>query len=170
MTETQYLTVKPGATLRILSEENNRWVGIKPLGSFSAKEVSVYEYPTTARRAFVNLAEAVRTSNDAGYSRRILEALAGIHVNDSVRDALVAVYVQPSADGREALAEAFAAILDGHEKFDTARFIHHATSDSTADNDGESGKWSYNRTHQAEAQKTTIESIPEDGDGETVIL
>jgi hypothetical protein len=168
MTES-FIDIKPGSVIKVLGE-NGQWYTAKSSTYGAAAPEPQYEYPTTARRAFVNLAEAVRTSIDAGYSRRILEALAGIHVNDSVRDALVAVYVQPSADGREALAEAFAAILDGHEKFDTARFIHHATSDSTADNDGESGKWSYNRTHQAEAQKTTIESIPEDGDGETVIL
>lgn len=131
-----------------------------------------YEYPTSARRAFVNLSEAIRTINEPGWSRRMLEALAGIHVTDAVRDALVVRYVEHSADDRVVLSGAFADILDGtHEKFDAARFIHHATSDSDADDDGESGKWSYNRLHQAEAQKTTIESVDDDGEAtETVVI
>lgn len=130
-----------------------------------------YEYPTTARRAFVNLAEAVRTIDDDKGVRRMLEALAGLHVNEELRHHLTFVYANLRGTvGRERMAKDLALLLDGQEKFHAGRFIHHATSDSTADDDGESGKWSYNRTHQAEAQKTTIEAVPEDGEGETVIL
>jgi hypothetical protein len=139
-----------------------------------------YEYPTTARRAFVNLSEAIRTFNEEKGLRNMLLSLAGMHVNESLRLQLVVAYMQfleddwgsetPIKVRRSVLAHRLAMLLDGQEKFDTARFIHHATSDSTADDDGESGKWSYNRLHQAEAQKTTIESVPDDGEGETVIL
>lgn len=117
-----------------------------------------FEYPTTARRAFVNLAEAIRTIDTVNSSRRILEAVAGLHVTDGVRIALAAVYAENSADDREALAREMSLVLQGQEKFDGARFVYHATSDSTADDDSEEGKWSFNRTHQAEAQKTTIEA------------
>lgn len=130
-----------------------------------------FEYPTTARRAFVNLSEAVRVIGDGGKEvRRMLEALAGIHVSEEIRAQLTEIYLNNRANDREPIAEGLALLLDGHEKFDSARFIHHATSGSTADDDSDEGKWSYNRTHQAEAQKTTIEGFDGLGEGETVVL
>lgn len=171
MTETQYLSIQPGAKLRILSEEGE-WVAAKAASPTRVELTDTqYEYPTTARRAFVNLAEAVRTMDeDPKNVCTMLTALAGLHVTEVTRSSLLIAYAENSADDREVLARLFSLILDGQEKFDTARFIHHATSDSVADDDSESGKWSFNRTHQAEAQKTTIESVPEDGEGETVIV
>jgi hypothetical protein len=129
-----------------------------------------HEYPTTARRAFVNLSEAIRQLGSPKETRTMLTALAGLHVDETTRANLTQIYLEQQASDRIDMARAMAALLDGREKFDTARFIHHATSDSEADDDSDQGKWSYNRTHQAEAQKTTIESVPEDGEGETVVL
>jgi hypothetical protein len=125
-----------------------------------------YEYPTTARRAFVNLAEAVRTSVENPRDvRDILIALANLHVSEGLRALLVESYIMSASDDREAIATKLAALLDGLEKFHAGRFIHHATSDSDADDDGDGGKWSYNRTHPEDALKTTIET-----DEETVVL
>lgn len=123
-----------------------------------------FEYPTTARRAFVNLSEAIRTHNDGHGLRDMLVAIAGLHMDEASRETVLRSYLAntPLLPGepvhRDNLANSLARLLDGTEKFDAARFIHHATSDSDADDDGDEGKWSYNRTHQAEAQKTTIES------------
>lgn len=126
-----------------------------------------FEYPTTARRAFVNLADAIRTMlTDPKNTRTMLTALAGLHVDELTRSNLVIAYASNSADDREVIAERFALVLSGAEKFDVERFLFHATSDSTADDDSAEGKWAYNRTHQAEAQKTTIEA----GSGEVVEL
>lgn len=136
-------------------------------------ETQQFEYPTTARRAFVNLAEAVRTVNDGRGVRNMLTAIAGLHMSEVDRWVVLTTYMantphRPDFDEvhRQNLAESLARLLEGREKFDGARFVHHAISDSTADDDGEGGKWSYNRLHPEEAQKTTIEG----GDGETVIL
>lgn len=130
-----------------------------------------FTYPTTARRAFVNLSDAIRQLGSEDETRGMLLALANLHVHDVTKSNLALLYLEHQGSDRIDMARAMARLLDGHEKFDTARFIHHATSDSTADNDGESGKWSYNRTHQAEAQKTTIEAVSDDGESsETVIL
>jgi hypothetical protein len=126
---------------------------------------SEYEYPTTARRAFVNLSEAVRTIDEPKAVRRMLTALAGLHVGETARADLTLLYLEHQGSDRISMAESFALVLDGQEKFDTHRFIHHATSDSDADDDSEAGKWSYNRIHQAKAQKTTIE-----GGDETIVI
>jgi hypothetical protein len=129
-----------------------------------------FEYPTTARRAFVSLAEAVRQLGTPKEVRMMLTALAGLHVDEPTRANLTLIFLEQQASSREDMARAMATLLDGAEKFDTARFMHHATSDSEVDDDSDAGKWSFNRTHQAEAQKTTIESVPDEGDGETVVL
>ena len=130
----------------------------------SLGEKPVYEYPTTARRAFVNLAEAVRTINETHSMRDMLVAIAGLHMDEDDRQVVLMTYlanipfrVSFSPVHRENLASSLARLLDGREKFHAGRFIHHATSDSTADDDGTEGKWSYNRLHPEEAQKTTIE-------------
>jgi hypothetical protein len=137
-----------------------------------------YEYPTTARRAFVDLAEAVRTINDGKGVRNMLTAMAGLHMTEEDRWVVLTTYManlphRPDFMDvhRQNLAEALARLLEGREKFDGARFVHHATSDSTEDNDSDEGKWSFNRLHQAEAQKTTIEAVGEDGESsETVVM
>lgn len=135
-----------------------------------------YEYPTTARRAFVNLSEAVRTINDGHGLRDMLVAVAGLHMDEESRYIVLMSFlanVPPFGEEefhRENIAQSLARLLDGQEKFHAGRFIHHATSDSDADDDGEGGKWSYNRLHPEDAQRTTIESVPDDGEGETVVL
>lgn len=142
-----------------------------------------HEYPTTARRAFVNLAEAVRTVNDGSGLRNLLTAIAGLHMDETYRYILLTTVLDKIPLGwghstdwrpevtinRENVALALANLLDGREKFHAGRFIHHAISDSTADDDGEGGKWSYNRMHPEDAQKTTIESIGDDGEATETI-
>lgn len=174
MTE-NILSMKPGDKIKILGE-NGEWHFAKMASSASAERSEIFEYPTTARRAFVALAEAVRTINDGKGARNMLNAIAGLHMAEEDRMVVLRTYLAntPLADlgpvHRQSLAESLARLLEGREKFDGARFVHHATSDSTEDNDSDEGKWSFNRLHQAEAQKTTIESVPDDGDGETVTL
>ncbi len=142
-----------------------------------------FRYPHTPRRAFINLAEAIRRLNSGEDEyQSVDEALeAGHRVTFAIRELSMepedreivrqAVMTAMSKNAsREDIGKAAAAVLSGREKFDVERFMHHVNSDSSADDDSEAGKWSYNRTHQVEAQKTTIESLPDDGDGETVTL
>lgn len=142
-----------------------------------------FEYPHTPRRAFVNLAEAIRRLSETdGLQGSVVQALeAGHRVTQAVRELSMpeedreivrqAVLASMTLGGsRRDIAVAAAAVLSGREKFDVERFVHHATSDSAIDDDSAEGKWSYNRTHQAEAQKTTIEVVSDDGDGETVVV
>lgn len=140
-------------------------------------------YPHTPRRAFVNLAEAIRRLSETdGLQGSVGQALeAGHRVTQAIRELSMpeedreivrqAVLASMTLGGsRRDIAVAAAAVLSGREKFDVERFVYHATSDSAVDDDSEEGKWSYNRTHQAEAQKTTIESVPDDGEGESIVL
>ncbi len=142
-----------------------------------------FKYPHTPRRSWVNLADAIRQLNDGddeydsmhealGAGRRVTKAIEELPMEREDRNLVHRVILDAMREEqtREVIARAAAAILTGREKFDVERFMHHATSDSEADDDSETGKWSYNRTHQAEAQKTTIEALPEDGEGETVVL
>lgn len=147
-------------------------VGLEGFDSRRFVRESLYDMPTTARRAVVNLAEAVRTVNSAYGLRDMLTAIAALHVSEESRQTVLATFLAntphrwgSSEIHRENLASALARLLDGEPKFDAARFIYHATSDSSADNDGKDGKWSYNRNSPEDALKTTIES-----DGETVEL
>lgn len=125
-----------------------------------------YEELLATRRAFINLAEAIRTSaEDPKDFRTILRALANLHVDEPLRHSLVETYIYVADDDREVVAEKLALLLDGQQKFDTARFMHHATSDL----DTEEGKGSYNRLFQIQPQKITIEGIdPDGGSTETV--
>lgn len=127
-------------------------------------------YPVTPRRAFVDLAEAVRVQPDHPQRTRvILQALANLPVNEVVRTAMAERFFGLLADTfgspdkaerfREDLADCFALILDGfHEQFDVARFVHHACSDIEPDADAEGGgKWSFNYENPVEALKVTIQ-------------
>lgn len=142
------------------------------------KSRAAFEYPTTARRSFVDLAEAIRTVNDGRGLRNMLVAIAGLHITESERQTVLVTFlanfphrVDFSPVHRQNLAESLARLLDGKEKFDGARFIYHATSNSSSDDDSESGKWSFNRNKPEAAQKTTIEAVTDEGDAtETVVL
>lgn len=128
-------------------------------------------YPVTPRRAFVDLAEAVRVQ--PGHEQRIrviLQALANIPVAEVIRAAMAERFFGLLADTanspekierfREDVADCFALILDGfHPQFDVARFVHHATSDTEPEADAEGGgKWSFNYENPVEALKVTIEA------------
>lgn len=138
-----------------------------------------FKYPKTPRRSWVDLAEAIRQMNggEAPYPSVMEALLAGQRVHRAIdelpmpeEDRLNVREVFHDAvraeKDREGVASMVAAILTGREKFDVERFVYHASSDSVADDDSEAGKWSYNRTHRAEAQKTTIEA----SSGETIEL
>jgi hypothetical protein len=162
-----FFNIQPGAEIKVLTPEGD-WKTVP--------KAQTFEYPTTARRAFVNLAEAVRTVNDGKGVRNMLTAIAGLHMSEPSRYTVLSTFlanVPPFGEGefhRENIASSLARLLHGQEKFHAGRFVHHATSDSVEDADSDEGKWSFNRLHQAEAQKTTIESVPDDGDGETVVV
>lgn len=128
-------------------------------------------YPVSPRQSFVDLAEAVRVQKTHPQRARIiLQALANVPVTEEIRLILTERWLGITNDlgqnfekwerYREDLADSFALILDGfHEKFDVARFIHHATSDQEPDADAEGGgKWSYNYENPVEALKVTIEA------------
>lgn len=126
-----------------------------------------YEYPFTPRRSWINLAEGIRVLDD-DHTDLLNEAINNLPMPEGERADVRTVMLNTLGEfgsNRERLAQALAAVLTGREKFDAARFIHHATSDSDADDDGEGGKWSYNRTNPDDAMKTTIE-----GGDETVTL
>jgi hypothetical protein len=181
MTETNHfapMNPSEGDVIKVLNQDGT-WVK-HTYRAGSWRKDGPFQHRTTARRAFVNLAEAVRRMGSENETRLMLEALAGLHVEDQLLSSLLVVYggnleedaySEDGTPNREAMARSFASILDGQEKFDVARFMHHATSDSTADDDGESGKWSFNRLNPEGAQKTTIEAVGEDGESsETVIM
>lgn len=120
-----------------------------------------YPYPVTPRRAFVDLAEAIRTvgrDEVHGY-RRLLHAIADLHLDTEQRKAVLwAVMTLPANASEGHYASAVGMELVDQEKFDLARFVHHATSDSEADDDGEEGKWSYNHENPEAAMKITLEA------------
>lgn len=124
------------------------------------------------RRSFVNLAEAVRTVNSPTGLRDMLIAIAGLNMTEEARQTVLTTFLANTSHTwdfsdvhRSNLASSFARLLEGQPKFDVARFIHHATSDSDADDDSEGGKWSYNHNSPEDAMKTTIEA-----DGESVTI
>jgi hypothetical protein len=117
------------------------------------------------RRAFVDLSEAVRTVNGPSGLRDMLMAIAGLNLTEEARQTVLTTFLAntPHRWGfsdvhRENLANALARLLEGQPKFNGARFIYHAVSDSAADDDSGQGKWSYNQNAPEEALKVTIEA------------
>lgn len=118
----------------------------------------------TNRRAWVDLAEAVRTVNGPTGLRDMLVAIAGLNLTEEARQTVLTTFLAntPHRWGfsdvhRQNLAGSFARLLEGEPKFDGARFIYHATSDSAADDDSGEGKWSFNQNSPEDALKVTIE-------------
>lgn len=159
--------------------DNEGFDGLKFLNHATDAGKPSFQYPHTPRRSWTLLAEAIRQLNDGSdeYSsmaaalnagHRVTAAIAELPMPLDERETVRKVFMAAMREEktRRGIATDIAAILTGREKFDVERFIHHATSDSAADDDSTAGKWSYNRTHQAEAQKTTIEAES----GETVEL
>lgn len=119
----------------------------------------------SVRRAFVDLSEAVRTVNSPTGLRDMLLAIAGLNLTEEAREVVLRTFLAntPHRWGfsevhRENLASALARLLEGQPKFDGARFIYHATSDSDADDDSGQGKWSFNKNAPVDAMKVTIEA------------
>jgi hypothetical protein len=132
---------------------------------FKNYATSVYSYPHSPRKSWIMLADAI--SHYTGEepvldTQQINYAIDILPMSDHDRVPLIEAFGslrQSGNDTRKEIAYAFAALLKGREKFDTGRFIFHATS-NTSDN-----KWKYNELHPETAMKTTIE-----GGGETVIV
>ena len=129
-----------------------------------------FEYPTSARRAFVNLAEAIRTSNEGHSMRDMLVAIAGLHMSEADRHVTLAAYLANiphrtdfAPVHRQNLADALARLLEGRDKFDADRFIHHATSNV----DGDEGKWSYNELRSED--EIDEEDETEESEDETIL-
>lgn len=91
----------------------------------------------SARRSFVNLAEAVRTINEPFGLRNMLRAIADLNLGEEARQTVLTTFLAntPHRWGfsevhRHNLASSLARLLEGQAEFDVDRFIHHAASDS----------------------------------------
>jgi hypothetical protein len=131
---------------------------------FKNYATGVYPHPYSPRRSWIMLADAIGKylDHNEDAARWLNQVVDLLPIDDSTRLLLIEGFGtlrSNKTDSRTNIARIFALILSGQEKFDTGRFIFHATSNDT-DN-----KWKYNELFPEAAMKTTIE-----GGGETVIV